>query len=74
MLQKNLMQFLATLFKGSFIDYYNISFSGSDEVILNTSESPAHLPWLHNITSFNVTAHNCAGQSTPVVFYISHGM
>ena len=65
------MHFLTRLFKGGLIDYYNISFSGS-EVILNTSESPTHLPWLHGITSFNVTAYNCAGESAPVTVYTSH--
>lgn len=72
---KNMTQFLETLFNGSVIDYYNISFIGAEETysIVNTSSD---LTWLQNVTSFNVTAHNCVGQSASVnvVVYISHGM
>ena len=68
-----LTQFLATLFKGNAIDYYNISFSGAVGAysIVNT---PSDLTWQHNVTSFNVTAYNCIGQSESVTVYISHGM
>ena len=64
---------IATLFNGTAIDYYTISFSDTEETysIVNTSETPR---WIHNVTNFNVTAHNCAGQSDPVIIYIYHGM
>ena len=64
---------IATFFKGTAIDYYTISFSDAEETysIVNTSENPI---WIHNVTKFNVTAHNCAGQSDPVIIYIYHGM
>lgn len=69
----NLTQFLATLFKGNAIDYYNISFSIAvgEYSIVNT---PSDLTWQHNTTYFNVTAHNCIGQSDSVTVYISNGM
>ena len=71
-----LIQFFATLFNGSAIDYYNISFSGGEETysIVNTSENLSIPMWLQNVTKLNVTAHNCAGQSDPVTIYLSHGM
>ena len=76
----NLIQFLATLFEGTAIDYsyYTISFSGAEfketYSIVNTSGNLSIPTWLHNVTKLNVTAHNCAGQSRPVTLYISHGV
>ena len=71
-----LIQFFATLFNGTAIDYYNISFSDAEETysIVNTSDDLSIPTWLQNVTKLNVTAHNCAGQSDPVTVYISHGM
>ena len=76
MLKSNYHNLIATLFNGTAIDYYNISFSGAEETysILNTSGNLSTPTWLHNVTKFNVTAHNCAGQSDPVIVYIFHGM
>ena len=74
----NLIQFLPTIFEGTAIDYYTISFSGPEfketYSIVNTSGNLSIPTWLHNATKLNVTAHNCAGQSDPVTLYIFHGV
>ena len=76
MLKSNYHKLIATFFKGTAIDYYTISFNGTEETysIVNTSENLSTPTWIHNVTKLNVTAHNCAGQSDPVIVYISHGM
>ena len=76
MLKSNYHNLIATLFNGTVIDYYNISFSGGEETysIVNTSGNLSIPTWIHNVTKFNVTAHNCAGQSDPVIVYIFHSM
>ena len=73
MWKSNYYNMIANLFKGTAIDYYTVSFSGTEETF-NTSENLSTPTWIHNVTELNVTAHNCAGQSDPVIVYISHGM
>ena len=73
MLKNNYHNVIANLFKGTAIDYYTISFDGTEEIYY-TSENLPTPTWIHNVTKLNVTAHNCAGQSDPVTVYISHGM
>ena len=76
MWKSNYYNVIANLFKGTAIDYYTISFSGTEETysIVNTSENLSTPTWIHNVTKLNVTAHNCAGESDPVIVYIFHGM
>ena len=76
MLKSNYHNLIVNLFKGTAIDYYTISFNGTEETysIVNTSENLSTPTWIHNVTKLNVTAHNCAGESDPVIVYISHGM
>ena len=71
MWKSNYHNVIANLFKGTTIDYYTISFR---EETFNTSGNLSTPTWIHNVTKLNVTAHNCAGQSDPVIVYISHGM